>query len=338
MGASAETFDAVAWLDPPVIVSRRVARGPYAVKIAGRRASVWLPSKGPSKLTVGRGRPADGGIPEFPPPALATPIREGLQMAIRSATVLRERPLIVTALRLRWRDSERAAAERKGVWRPDDDYVTEVAPWLALARDWLSAWLGGTWRSVAAEATPAVRLARVGGKAVVGGGGQTPFGVHLPARRISTPSELRAAFIMASDSRPLPLAHQILAEALAYASAGRGRHAVISACTAAEVALSESLERFLERAGHPEKERDEILGRGAIVDLCRLHVTTGGALPASLKTVRTALASPRNRAAHKGNELDGETVTLALKTAKSVLTVSPLPTPRVIIREAQERG
>jgi hypothetical protein len=267
MGASAEIFDAVAWLDPPVIVSRRVARGPYAVKITGRRASVWLPSKGPSKLTVGRGRPAEGGIPGVPAaragyadprgtsdgnkecdgPAREAADRDGASLAL-------ERP-------------RTGAAERKGAWRPHDDYGTELAPWLSLARDWLSAWLGGTWRSVTAEATPAVRLARVGGEAVVGGGGQTPYGVHLPARRISTPSELRAAFILASDNRPLPLAHQMLAEAIAYASASRGRYAVISACTAAEVALSESLERLLEHAGHPEKNATKSLS-GSPLSIC----------------------------------------------------------------------
>lgn len=92
MGANAETFDAVAWLDPPVIVSRRVARGPYAVNIAGRRASVWLPLKGPRKLTVGQGRPASGEIPEFPFPATAptvpTAAKTVLTAVIQSVVVL----------------------------------------------------------------------------------------------------------------------------------------------------------------------------------------------------------------------------------------------------------
>jgi hypothetical protein len=46
-------YDAVAWLDPPIVVLRRATAGrSYAVRIEGQPMQLTLPKSGPDSLTL----------------------------------------------------------------------------------------------------------------------------------------------------------------------------------------------------------------------------------------------------------------------------------------------
>jgi hypothetical protein len=60
--------------------------------------------------------------------------------------------------------------------------------------------------------------------------------VIVRGERAAFPSELRAAFAAASAKMEVPLPHRLLAESVIYAHRNQRRHAVITACSAAEVA------------------------------------------------------------------------------------------------------
>ena len=168
---------------------------------------------------------------------------------------------------------------------------------------------------------------------VLHGGGNATGGVYLGRRPISTPSELRAAFAAASVSLELPTEYSLYGEALAYAAGSRYREAVISACSAVEVALAGCADALLAQAGRNEEERGELLDRvTGVVDLYRLSATTRDGLPVSLGQVKHRLAGPRNNAAHKGQAPSEETVRHAIETARKMLSISPLPSARSLIR------
>jgi hypothetical protein len=318
-------FDAIVWLDPPILVSRRAAKT-YEVRVGDRPMTLSLPLRGPDALSMDEGqswRP----IPDFPPPPLAEQLTSGVHMQLQSSAKLPEKPLIVEAVRLRWTDRKMTRkVQTETFWDLDKDF----GPWLALVRDWLNAWMGGVRGPVAVEATPRVRIASSAYGGPVGGGGFAQGGVYLGSRRVARPSELRAAFAAASDGVELPVERQLLAEALAYAWGGQARHAVISACSAAEVALSKSADRLLSEAGRTNKERKEITKRiNGLVEAYRLNGTLKGGLPVSFGHAIKHLADPRNAAAHEGAEPNEETVTEAIKTAKALLdALSPLRSPR----------
>jgi len=331
-------FEVIAWIDPPLLVSQRAGGTSYDVMIAERPMALDLPRKGPDSLRDPSEQGSWREIPEFPGPLVAEPIVRGAWISVRSGVQMPEKPLIVEAVRLRWQDPARRRRVRKS---PDAalGFDRELGAWLSVALDWLAAWRGATRRYVSTEQTPQIRMGMSGYDGAIGGGQTSSFGLHFPARRVSKPSELRAAFIAASRQQELPLEHQLFAEALAYGEAARWRHAIISACTAAEVALSESVERLLVAAGRDEKERKTILERPpAIMDLCRLHSATKPGLPVSMDTVRKTLATPRNKAAHRGKEPDEDTVRQALITTRALLAVTPLPTPAAFIRAARQNS
>jgi hypothetical protein len=329
-------FDAIAWLDPPLHVSRRVAGKSYQVRIAGRPTVLSLPSVGPKEM-FGGGSAAEGPTPSFPPPPLSAPLVSGARAYLTMSARTPPGMLIVEAIRLRWTDPARTRSIRRNE-DLGDGFDKPLGAWLAVVRDWLAAWRGATRGPIAQEATPSIRLATSASRGTIGGGGYAAYGVHMPARRWSKPSALEAAFIAASEGRELPIEHQLFSEALAYAAGARRRHAVISACSASEVAVSESLRRFLADAGRGERERKEVLDRSnGIMALCRLHAMTVKGLPLSLRVVQKALAAPRNRAAHAGQEPDDHTVERALVAARALLSLSPLPSPATIIKNASCR-
>jgi hypothetical protein len=199
---SRDAFDAIAWLDPPLLVSRSVAGKSYDVWIAGKETTLTLPRKGPDLLTEEDGKPM-GPIPDFPPPPLADPILRGAYIKLTSRAQLSEAPLIIEAVRLRWQDAARTRRVRKGDFA-GDGFDEDLGPWLSLVRDWLTAWMGGVRRSVAQEPTPVVRMASAAYNGSIGGGGNsTVVGLYLGGRRVSTPGELRAAFAAASTGRSL---------------------------------------------------------------------------------------------------------------------------------------
>jgi hypothetical protein len=329
MSMARDAFDAVAWLDPPLLVSRRLAGTSYDVRIAGKATILTLPATGPSKLTMSEGHPPRE-TPEFPPPKLAEPIVSGVHIQITSSTRIPKAPLIVDAIRLRWKDRTRTQQIRKSNHYGDREFDVDLGAWLSLAREWLAAWRGGVRRPATLEPTPIIRMASSAYGGSIGDGGNSPPGVYLGGGRIIlTPAELRGAFAAASIGEPLPLEHQLLNEAVAYAAARHRRHAVISACSAAEVALSKSVRRLLDTAGRTEKEVAEVLKpvRG-VSELYRLNAARKGNLPVSLGEVIDRLCGPRNLAAHAGREPSDETVRGAIQTARALLMLSPLPTPR----------
>jgi hypothetical protein len=90
--------------------------------------------------------------------------------------------------------------------------------------------------------------------------------------RTSDSVELRAAFAAASGDEGVPLPRSLLAEAQVHAVRQHYRQAVISACGAVEVALSESARAELSRAGRSKKEIDAVLrGVSGVVELYRLN-------------------------------------------------------------------
>lgn len=242
-----------------------------------------------------------------------------------------QRPLIIEAFRLRWRDAERAREEKKP-WRGGRGFDDDVAAWLSLVRDWLAAWRHEESGEVSQQPTPKIRMGRVGGEMVLHSGGCTAAGVHFGSRSLATPMELRAAFAAASAGMELPTEHSLYGEALAYAAGSRYREAVISACGAVEVALAGCADALLAQAGRNGTERTELIDRvTGVVDLYRLSATRRGGLPVSLGQVMHRLAGPRNDAAHKGQPPNEETVEAAIRTAGKMLTISPLPSARSLL-------
>jgi hypothetical protein len=111
------------------------------------------------------------------------------------------------------------------------------------------------------------------------------------------------------------------------------RQAVISACGAVEVALSESARAELSHAGRSRKEIDAVLrGVSGVVELYRLNAGRRRGLAVSIGQVIDQLAGPRNRAAHECEALDDDTARKAIRTARALLEVSPLPTPMSLLR------
>jgi len=69
-----------------------------------------------------------------------------------------------------------------------------------------------------------------------------------------------------------------------------------------------------------------------IVELYRLNAGRKDGLAVSIGQVIDQLAGPRNRAAHEGEALDDDTARKAIRTARALLEVSPLRTPRSFLR------
>jgi hypothetical protein len=238
----------------------------------------------------------------------------------------------VDNVRLRWRDTslEHAAGE----FVSDRNFAEELGTWLSTVRDWLSAWSHNVRERALLEPTPRVRVALMDDPdaGTVSSGGTRP--VFVLGERASTPVELRAAFVAASSGIPLPLPRKLLAEAIVHAARHEHRHAVISACSAAEVALSESARAVLAGAGRTDDEIAEILGGvNGVVELYRLNASRPTSPRVSIRRVMDQLARPRNRAVHEGDEPDQETAQRAIRTALALLEVSPLPQPQALLRE-----
>lgn len=149
--------------------------------------------------------------------------------------------------------------------------------------------------------------------------------------------ELKGAFAAASRGIELPLEHQLIADARLYASQRQYRQAVISACSAAEVALAQSSRASLIRAGRTEAEAHEIVRKvSGVVELFRLNAGRGQLLGVSIGRVMNLLAAPRNEAVHGGEALDLDTAIKSIQTANELLQVSPLKTPRSLAMQAAE--
>jgi hypothetical protein len=161
----------------------------------------------------------------------------------------------------------------------------------------------------------------------------------LTGQRTASTAEITGAFVAASRGEQLPLEHQLFNEAMLYAYRGQNRHAVISACSAAEVALSQEARRRLAAAGRTPKEVKEILkGTAGVVELYRLNASRRKGPVVSIGQVMSGLAGPRNQAVHAGEALDADVARGAIQTARALLAVSPLPGPRSLAQRSQASG
>jgi hypothetical protein len=157
--------------------------------------------------------------------------------------------------------------------------------------------------------------------------------------RAYTAWELRAAFAAASSGIGLPLPRRLLADAIVRNSRDEHRYAVITACSAVEVALSESAAAALTDAGRSKREVEDILnGVSGAVELYWLNAGRDGGLPVSIGRVMSQLAGPRNRAVHAGETPVADTARDAIRTAKALIEVSPLPRPQSLYRLALQQN
>jgi hypothetical protein len=324
--------DAIAWLDPPLLLSKGIAGYSYEVTIGGRAIILTLPSQGPEHF--GESREArTAPIPKFPPPKLAEALVSGVRAHSSVSRPTPDPALVVAAVRLRWPDGD---LKQLSAMHAPSDLAAQLGAWLSRVRDWLAAWSGNLRETVFLEPTPAMRLGQFGGpqKGPIGAGGSNAP-VMMLGERTSDSVEVRAAFVAASRDEGLPLPRLLLAEAQVHAVRQHYRQAVISACGAVEVALSESARTAFSRVGRSKKEIDSVLrGVSGVVELYRLNAGRKDGLAVSIAQVIDQLAGPRNRAAHEGEALDKDTGRKAIRTARALLEVSPLRTPRSFLRHS----
>jgi len=323
-------IDAIAWLEPPLLFPRTVAGRSYDVRIGDRSTVLTLPSEG---LTQFGGAPppkAPGPTPTFPPPPLAETFVPGrVHAVVTVAQTPGKHVLAVGAIRLRWHgdDLTRATGALHGT--RERSFAEDFGDWLSIVRDWLAAWSGQARDSIHRAPRPIARLASFddpdAAPVMVGG----PVTTIVTGQRAASTYEIKGAFAAASHRHELPLEYQLFNEAIVYAYRNQNRHAVISACSAAEVALSEGARKTLVAAGRTPKEVKEVLkGITGVVELYRLNAFRRKGLGVSIGRVMTQLAQPRNAAVHAGGTLNADIARSAVQTARELLVVSPLPGPR----------
>jgi hypothetical protein len=330
-GQPAKEIDSIAWLDWPLLVVSSLAGRSFDIRIADRPTVLTLPKEGPPSFGAPSPAPSPS-FPTFPPPGLAEPVVGSDSRFVLSLTTP-EDAFVVEGVRLRWYDDDfaRSITTRANVAR----FSQQVGDWLSVVREWLEAWSGGRPSSIRREASPLVRLVMSHNPDAgeFRAGGQAPLIVqHM---RIFTADELRAAFAAASRGLRLPLEYQLLGDARLSAAHDEHRHAVINACSAAEVGLAQSLRGALARAKRTEKEITATLKVSGVVELYRAHALRRPPLPVSIGEVMSHLAGPRNRAVHEAQALDRAAAYKAIATARDLLdAVSSLPRPRSISRSA----
>jgi len=328
-------LDAIAWLDPPLLLERKAAGRSYAVCIGGNPTRLTLPKEGVSEIVMSTGRRGDPAIPTFPRPRLAPQLTPKVHAHASTNWAMPEHVLAASAIRLRWRDP---ALERViGEIGAAGEFSRVLARWISIVRDWLAAWTGNVRELVEIDPIPVVHVARSNDPDTLPAkaGGATP--VFVMDQKASSTSELAAAFRAASADAELPLERRLLFEAVVLAHRTRYREAVITACSAAEVALSTSATVALSLAGRGEVETTEILaGVRGVVELYRLNASRREGVPISIGQVKHQLARPRNLAAHAGATLDKDTARDAIKTARALLELAPLPTPQALVRATRK--
>jgi len=321
-------IEAVVWLDPPILVECSVAGVSLPVRIGDQQMTLDVPLDGAQQIE--HSRKEGSPIPSFATPPLADALAAGTSTSSRVSIGFPDDVLAIEAIRLRWHgDALHVRLKEDGATY---DFSVTLGSWLSTVRDWLFAW-AGAWpgREIRHDPPPVFRLVirdRLGAS-VHSGGGRT--GVFVVGERRATAVEWTAALRAASAPRELPLPHKLLAEAILHNAQCEHRHAVITATSAAEVALSEAATRGLEHAGRSAREAKAILkGVNGLIELYRVNAAFPARLPVSLGQVMTKLATPRNEAAHAGATPSQEVVGEAIGTAKAMVMITPLPTPESI--------
>lgn len=321
-------LDGIIRIDPPLVLAPDLAGTSHEAIVAGHSATIVFPTNDAEDITFPQGDLAIDPIPDFPPPPLTQSLHPRL-IATTSLSVPAPGLLVVTRVRLRWTDPEMEASF--GDMRALQMFPTALGTWLSTVRDWLSAWSGNPRERPEQTGDPVMRvaLANEPDRPAIGAGGRVP--VIVQEQRAATVAEVRAAFAAASNARELPLQHRLQAEAKVHFYRREYRHAVIAACSAAEVALSDAFRELLRDAGRAEGEvRDISRGVSGVVELYRLNAGRAGGLSVSISRVMDQLANPRNLAVHAGEAMDNDTAKNAILTAASLLQVTPLPTPEAI--------
>jgi hypothetical protein len=241
--------DSVVWVDPPLLVVNGVMGCSYEVKISGHAARLTLPTE-TAPLPGGRTPEPPRPIPAFPPPPLVEPVIDKNAAAATTSLGVPQGALVVGAIRVRWNDEEfeRSPQNQRAV-----QFSADVGAWLSIVRNWLAGWTGDVRHAINYGAPPTrVRLVLFNDR----GAGQFGFGgAPLHVRKLHIPGalEVQAAFVAASRGIDLPLHHQLLADARLYAAQHQYRYAVINACSATEVALSDSRAHSWPRRVRPTK-------------------------------------------------------------------------------------
>ena len=323
---NAPSIDFVGWLDSPLFVEKGLAGRYYKVSIAGRSAVLTLPLEGSGPPAEPSSQPVRP-IPSFPPPRLREPPSIGGPSTIESLGTP-EGTLLVGAVRIRYE----AAFEFETVM----PFVPGVRRWLSVARNWLAGWSDAWGEQIEPKSSAAVRLALhhdpEAGPFVTTGGRPSVW----RKMTVFPTNEVEGAFAAASLGIDLPLEHQLLRDARCHHYQRDYRHAVINACTAAEVALSQAAPPALTRAGWSNADIKRAVGTNGVANLYRLFALRGEALPVPFGQVVKKLASPRNRAAHEGVSLDANVSREAITTAGKLLELTPLPRPGSLRRKWRE--
>ncbi|MGD1059155.1 MAG: hypothetical protein ABR992_17285 [Solirubrobacteraceae bacterium] len=321
--------DAVVWLKPPILLDGTLAGQSFKVRMNNRAMTLTLPLE-----SVEREEPRrPSTIPPFPPPDLAEGFNRG-SAASRVSRAIAEHELSAGAMRLRFSDAPMRrkldSVYRHALSRFDatEDFLNAVESWLSTVRDWLYAWAARPGHELLIPPRPEFRLALPNQpeRGTVGGGGSIT--VIVLGERAATRVEWESALRAASAGERLPLPYRLLSEAIAHRTGLEPRNAVITACSAAEVALGELARAGLKAAGWPPSETKEILKTAnGLIDLYRVCAALPDRPPVSIGEVMSKLANPRNLAAHEGKDPGGEVVGDAIVTSTKIVRISPLPRP-----------
>lgn len=319
--------DGIVWLKPPIMVDAALAGESYKVEINKRPTTLTLPTES-AELEELDGPPA---IPDFPPPPLADGFARGTAQA-RIVSGTGDHELAAGAVRLQWHDPE--LGEAVG-FHGTEGFSDAVDAWVSTVRDWLYAWAARPGHEIRIRPTPVFRLAFPDDpeRGTESGGGSP--GVIVLGERAATREEWESALRAASAGEGLPLPYKLLSEAILHNSRREPRHTVITACSAAEVALGEAARAGLKTAGWKANEIKQMLkGANGLIDLYRVCAALPAGLPVSIGQTMAKLAGPRNDAAHDGVTPDRETAAQAIRTAKALVGISPLPTTEAFVEPA----
>jgi hypothetical protein len=317
-----DPVDAIVWLKPPIMVDASLAGQTFTVRINDRVMSLTLPLESAELEEP----PQPSTIPPFPSPKLADGFSRGAA-ATRVGSGTGDHELAAGAIRLQFSDAE--MRRNLGSFRATEDFVNAVDSWLSIVRDWLYSWAACPGHDFRIPAKPEFRLALPDNPehGTESGGGS--YSLIVIGERPATPEEWQSAIRAASAHENLPLPYKLLSEAVLHRAGGESRNAVITACSAGEVALGEVARSGLEAAGWNPKQTKAILASAnGLIDLYRVCAGLPDRPPVSIGEAMNKLASPRNLAAHEGADPDDAAVGGAIETASKIVRTTPLPRPQ----------
>lgn len=206
-----------------------------------------------------------------------------------------------------------------------DMLAHNIDSWLELVTDWLAVWSGqpvhqrlpsealkisGEQLELWATVEDATQFARIEGRGPVSL-------MPLPGEPVSY-GQWKRATEFATNGTPPPLQYLLLRQAHQELFREESRRSVVEAGTAAELALSEALHAELCAIGGQqlaEAVLASVRGIGALSELA----WRAGLCMSSPDEIRSKLAGPRNRAAHKAEDPSHEVAQQAVDVAEDVV-------------------